>query len=817
MRRLATLAALAALAALVALSCSEDPAAAKPGTGAAPVPLTTTTAAPAPTSPGAVPFPADAGAPYFATGLAAEAAAHFARDEWTQARDKFAAFAASTDAPADADSRARLAYVIAYCDARLDQPKAAAAAFDRATKALPLLADHARYESARAHYLAHDLDAAEGRARAVTLGSIPAAEARLIIGDVLRARGRAKQIAAHYEAYVADYPDGIRVSEARFFHAEALEKLGRALPDALTHYRALAIARPLDRWGLRARERMDALIKQLPRKQRAAAATLTAEEFLLRGTAFFEAMRNPESEADFRAALTADGLTPTLECRARYHLAQSIFKQRTRCKAAPLFDDAEAACQRATDVDLQVKSAYQAGRSYRSCDNEPGLRAAAVRYERVEKISPTHSYADDARVRQAETWEALPVTAENSAKIDALLASVPELYPDGDLRGEALWRLAWRAFRAGRYADAITWLDRQIAAVPKERNYWAEGQPHYWKARAHERLGDRKAAEESYVRCVAEYPLSYYSLLALNRLREGYAERFRRVAADLAREPASASGALTFAPRALWGEPGFARGVELLRLGFGALAERELARLGLVPASGRAEVTDPAAAETLWATALLYDRAQRYDRSHWIARWSVLDYKDAWPNATNRARWELAYPKVFWHLLEPAARAQSLPPELFIAFVREESAFDPIRESFANAIGLTQMIRPTAERFGKDLGIEPTRENLRDPEKNVAIGSRFLGFLWRTFDGNAGLVVPSYNAGEGAVWRFLCERGTWPHDEFAEAIPYDETRNYSKRVLSSYFTYAWLHDRTIPVISAAIPPGAINTKRCARK
>jgi len=244
------------------------------------------------------------------------------------------------------------------------------------------------------------------------------------------------------------------------------------------------------------------------------------------------------------------------------------------------------------------------------------------------------------------------------------------------------------------------------------------------------------------------------------------------------------------------------------------VAERELSRAGLRAPEGRQKVTDPARQEELWATAFLYDRARRWDRSHWIARWHVLDYKLAWPTADTRGKWEIAYPRGYWHLVEPAAKQLGYPPELLEAFVREESAFDPVMESFANAIGLTQMIMPTAQRFGKGLGFDISRETLRDPEKNIAVGSRWLAFLWGTFQQNLPLVIAGYNSGEGAAWRWLCQRGDWALDEFVEAIPFDETRNYTKRVLSSFFAYAYLGDGTIPVVGNEIPKDAINEKKC---
>jgi soluble lytic murein transglycosylase-like protein len=109
----------------------------------------------------------------------------------------------------------------------------------------------------------------------------------------------------------------------------------------------------------------------------------------------------------------------------------------------------------------------------------------------------------------------------------------------------------------------------------------------------------------------------------------------------------------------------------------------------------------------------------------------------------------------------------------------------------------------TAKRFAN--GATVTRELLQDPAKNLEIGSRFLGFLWKHFDAAAPLAIAGYNAGEAAVDRWLGERGDLAMDEFMETIPYDETRNYTKRVLASYFTYSWLYGKQ-PV--PALPLGA---------
>ena len=140
-----------------------------------------------------------------------------------------------------------------------------------------------------------------------------------------------------------------------------------------------------------------------------------------------------------------------------------------------------------------------------------------------------------------------------------------------------------------------------------------------------------------------------------------------------------------------------------------------------------------------------------------------------------------------------------------IGIVREESAFDPFTESYANAWGLTQMIPPTAKDFSKGTNIAPTRENMFDPEMNVTVGGRFLGFLVKNFKNFVQLVPPGYNAGPAAVRKMLKVRGTWDADEFIEGIVDDQARNYSKRVLGTFFTYSWLYEGTVPTLPLAIP------------
>jgi soluble lytic murein transglycosylase len=246
--------------------------------------------------------------------------------------------------------------------------------------------------------------------------------------------------------------------------------------------------------------------------------------------------------------------------------------------------------------------------------------------------------------------------------------------------------------------------------------------------------------------------------------------------------------------------------MELLRLGLGSAAEQELKKLGLTAPGNRNRLSDPDEMDKLWAMAFLYDKAGRYATSHWPTRWHILDYRAQWPVGANRARWQIAYPLAYQPLLSKHAALNNVPFAMQIGIVREESAFNPLTESYANAIGLTQMIPPTAKDYSKGTGIDPTRENLRDPEKNVTIGSRFLGHLFKLWKNFTLLVPPAYNAGPAAVRRMLKARGTWDADEFIEGIVDDQARNYSKRVLGTFFTYSWLYEKNaVPDLPNRIP------------
>ncbi len=733
-------------------------------------------------------FSESAAQSYWVSADEVEAAQKFALQEYPAAA---AAFTKARAATKDPERLARIDLMLGLCAERSNDAKTASQHFLAAYAKLPQLADYIGYHAARTLWLAHDSAKAMELVTKIAKDSIVGADAEILHGDLLRGTGDWAKVAAHYRDYLTRHPRGPFRSEARFELANAIEQSKGDQAEAIALYKQITIDDPLSSWTTKATARLAAL-KVTP--------TYTAAEHIARGMELFDAMRNPESEAAFTAALADPAISPADKCIAAYHAAQSRFKARDRQNAALMFDTAIQACN-GINTDLHVKSTYQAGRSYAFIGQH---QTAIDRYKATQTIDPKHSYADDGMLREAEEWLSLG----DGKKVDEVLSSLPKAFPEGDNVAEAMWRIGWRAWREQRYDDAIKWWQEQIRLVPRDDNYFAEGQPQYWLGRAYQAKGDLPRAIAQWQEAIRSYPAAYYSLQALNRLRETSPKDFEKMVAEISTDPPGfdpKAPAFTFKPRVEWSSPGFQRAMEFLRLGIGSAAEAELRKAGLSAPQGKKRVTDPDLVEKLWAMAFLYDKAGRYATSLWPTRWHILDYRTQWPVGANRARWLIAYPKGYWEILTRHAALNNVPIAMQIGIVREESGFDPLTESYANAIGLTQMIPPTAKDYAKGTGIDPTRESLRDPEKNVTIGSRFLGSIFKKWNNFVLLVPPSYNAGKGAVTRWLRTRGTWAGDEFIEGIVDDQARNYSKRVLGSFFTYSWLYEHKIPEVPNTIP------------
>jgi soluble lytic murein transglycosylase len=144
--------------------------------------------------------------------------------------------------------------------------------------------------------------------------------------------------------------------------------------------------------------------------------------------------------------------------------------------------------------------------------------------------------------------------------------------------------------------------------------------------------------------------------------------------------------------------------------------------------------------------------------------------------------------------VEKYANRYGLEKEFIFAIMKQESAFDPRAHSWADAFGLMQLIRITAQDMAR-LARVPFKntEQLFNPEYNIHLGSLYVKQLARRLE-HKEWILAAYNAGPHRVKRWRKIPGSDTIDVFIENIEFRETRNYVKKVMKNYWAYRLLNN-----------------------
>lgn len=541
--------------------------------------------------------------------------------------------------------------------------------------------------------------------------------------------------------------------------------------EALRLVRRVALEQPAGASGKAARSLEQAILASLPAERQAALARSSGEELVLI-SALLDAGRTKDAESALSELLRRpDVKGREIVCKTASLDGKIKGKRKQRDAAVVAWADAIQSCE----GEQRAAALYNGGSASASAGNHS---EALARFDQLEKEFPKNRLADDARLKGA--LEALELGDE--ARFSRMLARIGEDYPEGDMATEGLFRLALHRMNKGDWAGAVAPLDASRKLRPRERDYRAAGRTEYFLARAFQATGEQVRAAELYREVIREQPLSFYMIQAYARLAEGNAS--------------DAEGALTSGKVATPSAPPLElppldtpfmqRAVELLRQGDLDFAKAEISAAKLL-GSG-------ASPESSWLIANLYGKTGALVLAHAIPRGRVSDWLERYPEAGWRARWELAYPRPYWSVVEKEAKRSGIPTSLAYAIMREESAFDPNAVSGAPAYGLMQFTMDTAKVVGKKLNLPISEATVRLPATSIALGCRYLADLRARYPDCPAIAIPSYNAGPGATRRWIKQRPVENLDLFIERIPYEETRNYTKRVLKSYAAYLYLYE-----------------------
>jgi soluble lytic murein transglycosylase len=458
-------------------------------------------------------------------------------------------------------------------------------------------------------------------------------------------------------------------------------------------------------------------------------------------------------------------------CQATVMLGRTLEKMKKRPKAWPHF---EAALR--CEGDALATATFSGGRNR--------LRAEA--YEAAESLLSHHlesfgdrTTADDAALMRADAAR----RAGHEDLADQRLLDQLRRWPKGDMADAAAWALLWPRISREAWAEAVEMADRALELVPRERSYRAEGRTAYWRAVALHELGRAEEALAGWTDVLRAYPLSWYALLAHERLaRAGKAEEAMAGVLGSVQVPADP---LARIPDALALSVRFKKGVALARLGLSRSARREFARLVPTGDAGQRRAWT-------WTLVALYDQVGAHDLATSLARGEEPWLGQTWPVGTMRRLWELAHPLAYEQLVRSWAQERKITPFWIWSIMREESSFNPTIESWANAVGLMQIIIPTAKALARGTTIPPTKASLRKPAVAIELGSKLLAQLFAQHP-SIPLASTGYNAGSRATARWRRDFGHLELDRLVEHITYREARGYAKRVSRSVARYSWLY------------------------
>lgn len=475
--------------------------------------------------------------------------------------------------------------------------------------------------------------------------------------------------------------------------------------------------------------------------------------------------------------------------------------------AAGKYQEALGYCDSFRDVQApgpeRADSAWYTARAYAGLAN---WTQAATWYQAFAEVYPADPRAPAARLEWGAALAAQGATDDALAQWDTLLTTYPnsEAASDGQYQaGVLLRRVGDPAGAAARWAAA--------AAAPGAT---AEGKARalFWQGWALDWAGQPDAAIPVWQAATAYrtfYGFRAAAWLSTDHqpLDAGAAGSTAAVATALGIDPASeqadlltwvqkwlatAGTATPVAPSApLAALPEYERAVSLVRLGLWALANDAFDDLDslLVDAGDGARL------------AALLQETRR-------AGWPWITYRVAGALRTAahtagvptalpdlpRAVQEGLYPIAWGALVEREATARNVDPWLVLGLMRQESAYDPLAHSGADAYGLTQVIPDTGRGIATSLG-DPgfTITDLYRPAVAVRFGTYYLAETLARFDGNIFYALAGYNAGPGTVPGWASGAAASDPDLFLEAIDYPETQQYVRLVWENMQVYRWLY------------------------
>jgi len=305
----------------------------------------------------------------------------------------------------------------------------------------------------------------------------------------------------------------------------------------------------------------------------------------------------------------------------------------------------------------------------------------------------------------------------------------------------------WRIRTAVKNNDWDAILDNieQLDETQRNEDHWR-----YWKARALTSLGYKQQAEQIYSQLSEK--TTYYGFLSAESLTVPYKineEEIPHTQKELKQIKQVAA---------------IQRASELYQLGRIVSARREWNRMIKTLGERDLELAGVIAHKWGW-----HDRA-------------ILTVG----RTKHRSDLNLRYPIAFKKQVMRHAKKQNIAPAWVYSVLRQESAYMQDARSPAGAMGLMQLMPRTARSTARSLKLSfKPRRDLLNANKNIRLGTAHLKQVYKRHNGHFVLATASYNAGSHRVKSWLPESSPLSSAAWIESMPFKETRNYVKRILTT--------------------------------
>ena len=387
-------------------------------------------------------------------------------------------------------------------------------------------------------------------------------------------------------------------------------------------------------------------------------------------------------------------------------------------------------------------------------------------------------------------WYAFDLRENGEAR--PLLKAYAEATNDTSVQGF----YAQTFLRDGAWQEAV----EAFGKLHRAGNPIVRGKALYWQAYAHHAMGNGEAARASLASLHAQYPLTWYDILALMREAQWFGADRNAAVDALFRAQTDAPPERYFYPYGYGIAPKeLPERSKIYREIMGLIAIDEVAAARAIYLKHEASLLNAVSASARDVLRLhMTHLTETYYRAWEDVSGSVRALSGVMPERSN-PRHRMAYPQPFAPLAETLARRYGIPKYFIYGIMLQESRFRPNQVSSADAIGALQMIPKTARVIAKDLGLEYHPETFFDPKVGFEYSVYYMHLHARMWGGNLAFAAGSYNGGPHRIGPWALRDKGKTLDIIVDEFSFDESRHYTRKVAEHAIRFAYLYAPSIDV------------------